>query len=158
MSGTQVAAPQHSLFAQLRPDDTLPSRLQINPQIEGITSLIAQSCILTGDLEFADGVKIDGQVIGDVTFGTKYGMCIVTRPGVVTGNITGSRILIVGQVNGDLNITDVCFLAPSAVVRGNITAGSIITMPGASIDGTLRTRTVPHEAPFSGMLSKTGEP
>lgn len=139
--GTAVAAPltPFGKLAELPANQMPPTQLSLNPKIERITSVIQKGAFFSGSMELPEGVKVDGLVNGDITFGTDDGLCVIARTGVVRGNIKGPRILVDGRVEGDLEIDGVCFLSPNAIIEGNITAGTLLTLNGAEIEGRVRT-------------------
>lgn len=118
--------------------EQLPRRISINPQDERITTVIAEKTAMNGNFNFAEGVKIDGRLTGSVMFGIEDGMCIVSKTGLVDGDIHGPRALVLGTVNGDINIDGILVLAQSAVITGNVTYGRLVVYDGAVITGTLQ--------------------
>ncbi|NMG30617.1 bactofilin family protein [Aromatoleum evansii] len=125
-------------FAAIR-QDSAPSKLKINPQQERITTVLAASTCLEGTLRFEEGVKIDGRVKGDVIFGIEDGLCIVSAGAVVEGNLRGPKALIMGEVQGNVEVDTTLVLAPSAVVVGSVKCGRFVVYDGASVTGSIET-------------------
>lgn len=126
----------HTGFELVR-QETMGRRLCINPKEERVTTVIGQNSKLTGDLCFQEGVKIDCEVKGTITFGTDDGLCIISKGAVVEGNIQGPRALVLGTINGDIDTSGLLLLAPSAVVVGNVSYGRLIVCEGAQISGRM---------------------
>ncbi len=120
--------------------DNPPRKLSVNPIEERVTSVHAVNSCFIGDVEYQDGVKIDGQIKGTVRFGTDDGLCIVSKSANIEGNLIGPRALILGRVTGDVCIDGLLLLAPGSVVDGNVSYGRIIVYDGAEISGTMRKR------------------
>lgn len=112
-------------------------KISINAKEERITSVVAIDAKIRGSVEYSEGVKVDGEIQGSLTFGTVDGLCIISKSGVVEGDIKGPRALIMGTVEGDICIEGLLFLAPSAVVIGSISYGRIMVSDGAQISGQL---------------------
>lgn len=125
-------------FAAIR-QDSAPRKLTINPQQERITTVLAASTCLEGTLRFNEGVKIDGRVKGDVIFGIEDGLCIVSAGAVVEGNLRGPKALIMGEVQGNVEVETTLVLAPSAVVVGSVKCGRFVVYDGASVTGSIET-------------------
>lgn len=125
-------------FATIR-QDSAPRKLKINPQDERITTVLAASTCLEGTLRFKEGVKIDGKVKGDVIFGMEDGLCIVSNGAVVEGNLKGPKALILGEVQGNVEVATTLVLAPSAVVVGSVRCGRFVVYDGASVTGSIET-------------------
>ena len=136
MSNDLVVQKKETRFSCVT-QESAGGRISINPKEERITSVIAHTVLAKGELAFKEGVKIDGEVQGSVQFGLDDGMCIVSKSGVVEGNISGPRALILGTVEGDVDITGVVMVAASAVIIGKIRYGRLIVCDGAQISGAL---------------------
>ena len=109
------------------------------PAVNGFSSLIADNLSIQGDLEFSDGLKVDGRVRGSVSFkpGTTS-LLAVSANGVVEGNVSSYDALIDGTIVGDLRVEHLLELHSNARVRGNITYRQLSMENGAVVEGTLR--------------------
>ncbi|TVO55936.1 bactofilin family protein [Denitromonas halophila] len=126
-------------FSALRQDNA-PRRLSIDPVAENITTVISADSEIEGTLSFRQGVKIDGVVKGDIKFGLNDGLCIVSKGGSVEGSIRGPRALIMGEVEGDVEVAGMLVLAPTAVIIGSVKCAKFIVYDGAAITGSIETR------------------
>ena len=100
-------------------------------------SLISAALKITGQLESAEDIQIEGQVEGDirarkVSIGTKA---------VVKGTIFGDDVDVAGTVNGKIEAKSVV-LAKTAHVSGDILHEVLQVDKGAFLDGNCR----PHHA------------
>lgn len=101
----------------------------------GKTSLIAAGGVLNGDLRFLGAVQVDGRVNGNVL--TSDGMVRVSVEGQVEGEIRASRVVIDGEVVGDVYAAEHLELGARARVRGNLYYGLMEMAMGAQIEGRL---------------------
>jgi cytoskeletal protein CcmA (bactofilin family) len=100
--------------------------------------VIDASTTIDGRLNLKESARIDGRVIGDVNLesGSKATVAIAAT-GVVRGDITAHRVLVAGQVQGNIQATERVELLSSAQVSGDITYGSISIAHGARVVGLL---------------------
>lgn len=115
-------------------------RLSIDVNAERITTVIAEGVECTGNLALKNGIKIDGHMRGDLTFGTEDGLCIVARSATLEGTLRGPRALVMGTVQGDIHIDGLLMLSPTAMVIGNIYYDRIVVHDGAQISGAMHMR------------------
>lgn len=109
------------------------------PAVNGFSSLIADNLAIQGDLEFSEGLKINGRVRGSVSFksGTTSLLALSVN-GVVEGDVSSYDALIDGTIVGDLRVEHLLELHSNARVRGNITYRQLSMENGAVVEGTLR--------------------
>src|SRR5690606_37853674 len=78
-----------------------------------IKSLIAQGTRVAGNVLFEDGLRIDGEVEGDIRVdngGTS--LLVVSELAKVTGSIQAGHVIINGWVKGPVTATDLLELQP----------------------------------------------
>lgn len=118
-----------------------------------LATLIAEDVRITGNLEFADGLRLDGQVNGNVS--SKAGaqtLFVLSERSVVQGNVHGYDIVVNGRIVGDVIADHFVELQANAHVVGNIYYQQLQMDCGSSVDGKL-TKRDPGEAP--GLLLDT---
>ena len=81
------------------------SKKKPQPGIEQtkLATLIAQDITITGDLEYADGLRLDGRVRGKVA--SKAGaktLLVLSERGAIEGNVHGYDIVVNGRIQGDV--------------------------------------------------------
>lgn len=119
-------------------DQSLSSRkVSINVKSERITTVISAGTQMAGDLLLKEGIKLDGDMRGTLTFGTEDGLCVIAKSGTLQGDLYGPRALIMGAVEGDVHISGMLMLAPGAMIMGNVYYGRLIVHDGAQISGTM---------------------
>ena len=105
------------------------------PVAEAPMSIISSGMKITGDLECAGVVKIDGRIDGSVTGARQV---LLGRGGGVHGNVIADEVVIGGVVDGAILAAERLELQGSAVVNGDIETKSIVVLEGARINGVVR--------------------
>ena len=98
-----------------------------------------------------DGVTITCEVVGDLTVD---GDVLITRSGVLRGNLQAARATVAGQLHGDITC-DWLGLDNTALVCGAVVARTIDVIPGAQVNATLMigdaARRGPENPPEAGV-------
>ncbi|MGB4120596.1 MAG: polymer-forming cytoskeletal protein [Burkholderiaceae bacterium] len=103
-----------------------------------IKSLIAVGTTIGGGITFEDGLRVDGQVIGDVIGRDgKPSVLVVSENASIDGAVVADHVIINGVVNGPVLAKHVIELQPKARVEGNVTYKSIELHLGALVNGQL---------------------
>lgn len=104
-----------------------------------IRTLIGEGTVIRGELQFEDGLRIDGEVIGDVVAtGERPSILVISERARVTGKVKAGHVIINGNVVGPI-LSDVLLeLQPKAVIVGDLRYEVLEMHQGASIDGELR--------------------
>lgn len=101
-----------------------------------IRTLIGEGTVIAGEIQFTEGMRIDGQVNGDVTaVGDDSSILVISENARVTGKVKAGHVIISGQVIGPVHSDELLELQPKARVVGNISYGVLEMHQGASIDG-----------------------
>jgi cytoskeletal protein CcmA (bactofilin family) len=104
-----------------------------------IRTLIGEGTQIQGELRFTDGLRIDGEVIGDVVAaGDAPSILVISEKARVTGRVRGGHVIINGQVNGPIQSDELLELQPQARIVGDVRYEVLEMHQGASIDGELR--------------------
>ena len=113
-----------------------------------IDTLIGRSARVQGDIEFAGGLHVDGQVTGNVRVVPGASAALsVSEHGVIEGSVAAPQVVLNGTVNGDIVATERVVLGAKARVRGNVSYGVIEMALGAEITGRLIPANTEPEAP-----------
>ena len=105
---------------------------------ESGTTLVAASCELVGDVHFSDELLVNGIVKGNIyaQSGSKA-VVRISEKGRVQGEIRVPRIIVNGEVFGDIWSDKHIELAAKAEVKGNVYYHLIEMVQGSRIDGQL---------------------
>lgn len=103
-----------------------------------IKSLIGEGMQLRGELHFADGLRIDGEVLGDVVAAEGPSILVISENARVHGKVKAAHVIINGEVRGPVFSDEMLELQPKARVTGDVRYEVLEMHPGAMIDGELR--------------------
>lgn len=104
-----------------------------------IKSLIAQGTRVDGNVLFEDGLRVDGEVVGDIRVdsgGTS--LLVISELARVTGSIQAGHVIINGLVQGPVAASDLLELQPKARIEGDVSYKALEMHQGATISGQLR--------------------
>ena len=104
-----------------------------------IRTLVGEGTLIHGEVRFTEGLRIDGEVLGDVTaIGDGTSILVISEKARVTGKISGGHVIINGAVNGPIHSTELLELQPKAAIVGDVRYEVLEMHQGATIDGELR--------------------
>ena len=104
-----------------------------------IRSLIAQGSLIEGNFKFSEGLRVDGEVVGNIMARADVpSMLVVSETAVVQGELRADHIIINGSVNGPVYAAVLLELQPKARIRGDVHYVALEMHQGALIDGQLR--------------------
>jgi len=103
-----------------------------------IDSLIGAGTVVRGDIVFEGGLRIDGQVAGNVTATEgKPATLVVSEQARIDGKVEVSHVVINGQVHGPVTAADYLELQPKARVVGDVAYKTLEMHVGAVVQGRL---------------------
>lgn len=105
-----------------------------------IKSLIAQGTRIEGNMKFNEGLRVDGEVFGDIHASTDDAgsMLVISEQAVVQGGICADHVIINGTVRGPVQARELLELQPKARIEGDVSYVSLEMHQGATICGQLR--------------------
>jgi cytoskeletal protein CcmA (bactofilin family) len=106
-----------------------------------IESLIGTTTVIEGDVVFTGGLRIDGQVKGNVVASTgnpeANSTLVVSESARIEGEIRAAHVVVNGAVDGPIYVTEFLELQPKARVHGDVHYKTLEIHLGATIDGRL---------------------
>jgi len=103
-----------------------------------IDSLIGAGTVVSGDVTFTGGLRIDGQVHGNVVAANgEPSTLVISEQARVDGEIRVSHIVINGKVDGPVIADDYLELQPKARVVGDVSYKTLEMHVGAVLRGRL---------------------
>lgn len=104
-----------------------------------IKSLIAQGSQIAGNLTFTDGLRIDGEVTGNV-WGNENAasILVISESAHVVGEVSADHVIINGSVRGPVRARMMMELQPKARIEGDVHYAALEMHQGALITGQLR--------------------
>ena len=95
-------------------------------------TILSKDIDFSGTLEFDKPFLIRGRVCGEIR---SSGLLVVDEEAVVNANINAMRVLIRGQVKGDVKATEKVELTITGKLSGNVTAPEILMETGCVFNG-----------------------
>lgn len=103
-----------------------------------IDSLIGTGTMIEGDVTFTGGLRIDGEVRGNVrSSGDQPGTLVVSEHARIEGEVSVSHLVVNGTVTGPVRSSEFLELQPRARVTGDIEYNTIEIHLGAVVQGRL---------------------
>jgi cytoskeletal protein CcmA (bactofilin family) len=103
-----------------------------------IRSLIGEGTVVQGETRFDQGLRIDGEVIGDVLASDPTSLLVISENARVQGKVMAGHVIINGQVHGPVVATTLLELQPKARIVGDVQYEALEMHQGATIDGGLK--------------------
>ena len=120
-----------------------------------IKSLIAQGSRIEGNLRFTEGLRVDGEVFGDLRANTDHpSILVISEEAIVQGTIDADHVIINGSVKGPINARELLELQPRARIEGDVTYKALEMHQGAVISGTLKPLLDGEEKPLLKLAAK----
>jgi cytoskeletal protein CcmA (bactofilin family) len=109
-----------------------------------IDSLIGAGTSLVGDVTFSGGLRVDGEIRGNVRSADgQPATLVLSEHARIEGEISVSHVVINGTVIGPVHSSDFLELQPRAKVTGDVEYATIEMHLGAIVQGRLVHQGVP---------------
>ena len=110
-----------------------------NKTVQGpIETLIGAATVVEGDLRFKGGLRIDGEVRGNVIANEGApSMLVLSARARVVGSVHAASVVVNGTIEGPVQADELIEVQPEARIRGSIRYRAIEIHQGAVIEGTL---------------------
>ena len=103
-----------------------------------IDSLIGVGTRIDGDVVFSGGLRVDGDVRGNISCESAHeGMLVISEKACVEGAVCVAHVVINGTVVGPVSAAGSLELLPAARVTGDIEYHQIEMQQGAVVQGRL---------------------
>ncbi|MDB5130761.1 MAG: hypothetical protein JWR02_510 [Mucilaginibacter sp.] len=106
---------------------------KVSLDLQSISTLISEGCILDGNLKAPAFARIDGHITGDIL--VDEGL-ILGEKGSIQGNVITKEMVVYGTVNGNLQ-TNSLEIKASGKVTGEIRTQTLMVENGAVYNGSL---------------------
>jgi len=104
-----------------------------------IKSLIANGSQIAGNMTFTDGLRVDGEVSGNLHASDgSASILVISESATVIGEVVADHIIINGTVKGPVHARHMLELQPKARIEGDIQYAALEMHQGALITGQLR--------------------
>lgn len=103
-----------------------------------IRSLVGEGTVVHGHIHFADGLRIDGEVQGDViAHAGARSLLVISENARVLGKVKAGHVIISGEVRGPVCADELLELQPKARVFGDVDYELVEVHQGAKVEGLL---------------------
>lgn len=103
-----------------------------------IKSLVALGCQIDGKFSFADGLRLDGSIHGNILGqADRPSILVISETAVVVGEIHADHVIINGKVDGPVFARRMLELQPKARITGDVTYKLLEMHQGAIVAGRL---------------------
>ena len=104
-----------------------------------IRSLIADGNHIEGNVQFTDGLRIDGSIVGDVRSSEeKNSILVISETASIVGEVHADHVIVNGTVRGPVYARSMLELQPKARIEGDVYYTALEMHQGAIIAGLLR--------------------
>jgi len=87
-----------------------------------------------GEIETKGDIRIDGTVVGTLNI---QGKLVLGSAGKIEGEIKCKNAEVMGQIEGEIKVSELLSLKASSTLKGDIITNKISIEPGANISGTI---------------------
>lgn len=112
------------------------SKERRRPDQHGL-SIVGPDLVITGDLETAGVVKVEGRITGSLRAGQQV---LVAAGAVIDGDLHTREAVVGGTVHGAIHAVDRVEVQPQAVVEGDITTRNLSIQEGGRVNGVVTMR------------------
>lgn len=104
-----------------------------------IESLIGVATSIKGDVRFKGGLRIDGQVTGNLSTESDQqpSVLVISEQAKIVGEIRAVHLIVNGEIIGDVYSTELLELQPKARITGNVYYKALEMHGGALVSGKL---------------------
>jgi cytoskeletal protein CcmA (bactofilin family) len=114
-----------------------------------IRTLIGEGTVITGELRFTEGLRIDGEVQGDVlAVDGSHSILVISEKARVVGRVKAAHVIINGRVEGPVQSDELLELQPKASIVGDVRYQALEMHQGATINGELQPLKADEKAPL----------
>ncbi|HRD95564.1 MAG: polymer-forming cytoskeletal protein [Rubrivivax sp.] len=103
-----------------------------------IRSLIGEGVVVKGDIRFDEGLRIDGEVHGDVEAADGRSILVISEKARVHGKVRAGHVIINGAVIGPVHSDELLELQPKARIEGDVRYQMLEMHQGAQVEGLLK--------------------
>jgi cytoskeletal protein CcmA (bactofilin family) len=133
------------------------SKKHSKPQTQ-IDSLIGAGTSIDGDVNFSGGMRIDGQVNGNVLAAQgKPSTLVLSEHARVNGEVNVTHLVINGAISGSVFASDYMELQSKAKINGDVHYTTLEIQLGAIVEGRLIHSSTAAQDKVVAFKSSTGE-
>ncbi len=123
-----------------------------NGSAANIDCLISAKTRVEGDIRFEGGLRVDGQVKGNLQ-GKPASLLVISEQARLEGEVVAAQAIVNGTVLGTVQVSDRLELQPKARITGDVHYRTLEMHPGAVVEGRLI-----HQGNHPAEAAPTDEP
>lgn len=114
------------------------SKPKKNKSTTRIDTLIGRHTHIKGDVSFSGGLRIDGSIAGNINAtADETSLLTLSDHGSIEGEVRVPNLIINGEINGNVYVSQHVELAPKARINGNLYYRMLEMAMGAEVNGHL---------------------
>lgn len=122
-----------------------------------IKSLIAHGSRIDGNYSFSEGLRVDGELVGNIVAQPDHtSLLVISETAVIQGEVRAHHIIINGSVTGPIHASFLLELQPKARIVGDVEYMALEMHQGATIAGQLRPLMQDAEKPTLTLAASNG--
>jgi cytoskeletal protein CcmA (bactofilin family) len=125
------------LQGSMKSTDSIGERADPRPSwiMERARVAVNRNVTVAGHLVFQEPIRIDGHFRGEVSSSE---LVVISENGSVGGRVRSPRLIVLGQLEGDITASRSVVLGPHSRFKGKIEADNLTICEGAFLEGELR--------------------
>lgn len=105
---------------------------KVTEDLSSTSNIIGKDTVLEGSIESIGNIRVEGKVYGHAVAKAKL---VMGTESIIDGNVIARTAEIAGTVKGNIEISELLVLKPTAVINGDILTNKLVVEPGASFNG-----------------------
>jgi cytoskeletal protein CcmA (bactofilin family) len=103
-----------------------------------LDSLIGATVVIRGDVEFEGGLRVDGQVLGEIRGKSdQKTLLVLSESALVAGNVRATHLVVNGKIEAQQVHGDMVELQNHARIKANVSYRALEMQSGAIVEGQL---------------------
>lgn len=103
-----------------------------------IDCLIGSATHIKGEVNFKGGLRIDGQITGNINADAgETSVLVISEKARIKGQVKAVHLIVNGEIEGDVYSAELIELQPNARIIGNIYYRALEMHSGAKVTGKL---------------------
>ena len=100
--------------------------------LSNTSNIIGRETLLEGSIESIGNIRVEGKVFGNAKAKAKF---VMGSEAYVDGNVVARTAEVAGKITGNIEISELLILKPSAIINGDILTNKLVVEPGATFNG-----------------------
>ncbi|MCP3987014.1 MAG: polymer-forming cytoskeletal protein [bacterium] len=129
----QQAPPQTAPEEPAKPEPTQPKYPSSGAPLAAESARIGPGLAIEGDIHGDEDLILDGKIRGSLSLGRHQ--LLIGEAGSAQADLSARKIVVFGDVVGNIKASETVELRRTATVKGNIRAASLCIEEGATLNG-----------------------